>query len=46
VLDLIIDSGARHLEPTTVVDLAVSPPAVVRLGRGNPALLGLVATPV
>jgi tRNA threonylcarbamoyl adenosine modification protein (Sua5/YciO/YrdC/YwlC family) len=40
-LDLIIDSGACHLEPTTVVDLAVSPPAVIRVGRGDPAQLGL-----
>jgi tRNA threonylcarbamoyl adenosine modification protein (Sua5/YciO/YrdC/YwlC family) len=40
-LDLIIDSGACHLEPTTVVDLAVSPPVIVRLGRGDPARLGL-----
>ncbi|HEX8010820.1 MAG TPA: L-threonylcarbamoyladenylate synthase [Casimicrobiaceae bacterium] len=40
-LDLIIDSGACHLEPTTVVDLAVSPPAIARLGRGDPARLGL-----
>lgn len=44
-LDLIIDSGACHLEPTTVVDLAISPPEVIRLGRGDPARLGLaVAT--
>jgi tRNA threonylcarbamoyl adenosine modification protein (Sua5/YciO/YrdC/YwlC family) len=43
-VDLIIDSGACHLEPTTVVDLAVSPPVVVRLGRGDPARLGLVTT--
>jgi len=41
VLDLIIDSGACHLEPTTVVDLAVSPPVITRLGRGDPARLGL-----
>ncbi len=41
-LDLIIDSGACHLEPTTVVDLAVSPPVVTRVGRGDPARLGLV----
>jgi tRNA threonylcarbamoyl adenosine modification protein (Sua5/YciO/YrdC/YwlC family) len=40
-LDLIIDSGACHLEPTTVIDLAVSPPIVVRRGRGDPARLGL-----
>jgi tRNA threonylcarbamoyl adenosine modification protein (Sua5/YciO/YrdC/YwlC family) len=44
-VDLILDSGACHLEPTTVVDLAVSPPDVVRVGRGDPAKLGLtVAT--
>ncbi|HEX9277815.1 MAG TPA: L-threonylcarbamoyladenylate synthase [Casimicrobiaceae bacterium] len=41
-LDLIIDSGACHLEPTTVVDLAVAPPVVRRIGRGDPARLGLV----
>jgi tRNA threonylcarbamoyl adenosine modification protein (Sua5/YciO/YrdC/YwlC family) len=40
-LDLIIDSGACHLEPTTVVDLATDPPKIVRLGRGDPARLGL-----
>jgi tRNA threonylcarbamoyl adenosine modification protein (Sua5/YciO/YrdC/YwlC family) len=42
-VDLIIDSGACHLEPTTIVDLAVSPPAVTRRGRGDPARLGLVS---
>jgi tRNA A37 threonylcarbamoyladenosine synthetase subunit TsaC/SUA5/YrdC len=41
VLDLIIDSGACHLEPTTVVDLSVAPPAVRRIGRGDLARLGL-----
>ncbi len=41
-LDLVIDSGACHLEPTTVVDLAVTPPAITRLGRGDPARLGLI----
>jgi tRNA threonylcarbamoyl adenosine modification protein (Sua5/YciO/YrdC/YwlC family) len=40
-LDLIIDSGACHLEPTTVVDLSVAPPEVRRIGRGDPARLGL-----
>ncbi|HKE40724.1 MAG TPA: L-threonylcarbamoyladenylate synthase [Casimicrobiaceae bacterium] len=43
VIELIIDSGPCHLEPTTVVDLAVSPPALVRVGRGDPAHLGLAA---
>ena len=41
LLDLIIDSGACHLEPTTVVDLAASPPVIARIGRGDPARLGL-----
>ena len=42
-LDLIIDSGPCHLEPTTVVDLAVAPPVVRRIGRGDPARLGLAS---
>ena len=40
-VDLIIDAGACHLEPTTVIDLADAVPAVVRLGRGDPARLGI-----
>lgn len=40
-LDLIIDAGACSLEPTTVVDLAQDPPVVTRLGRGDPARLGI-----
>jgi tRNA threonylcarbamoyl adenosine modification protein (Sua5/YciO/YrdC/YwlC family) len=42
-IDLILDAGACPNEPTTVVDLAVDPPAVVRLGGGDPARLGLVS---
>src|SRR6202162_3441971 len=38
-LDAILDGGDCGLEPTTVVDLAVSPPVVVRQGRG--ALAGV-----
>ncbi|WP_110648099.1 L-threonylcarbamoyladenylate synthase [Salinicola peritrichatus] len=34
-LQLIIDGGACHLEPTTVVDLREIPPMVVREGRGD-----------
>jgi len=45
-LDLIVDSGACHLEPTTVIDLAVSPPDVIRVGRGDPARLGLTVSTV
>ena len=40
-LDLVIDAGPRSAEPTTVVDLAVSPPVIVRRGAGDPAALGL-----
>jgi tRNA threonylcarbamoyl adenosine modification protein (Sua5/YciO/YrdC/YwlC family) len=36
-LDAIIDAGHCGIEPTTVVDLAVSPPRIVRRGRGDPA---------
>ena len=35
VLDAIIDGGHCGIEPTTVVDLAVSPPVVLRQGRGR-----------
>jgi tRNA threonylcarbamoyl adenosine modification protein (Sua5/YciO/YrdC/YwlC family) len=40
-LDLIIDAGPCAAEPTTVVDLAVAPPAIVRRGAGDLARLGL-----
>lgn len=40
-LDLIIDGGACSLEMTTVVDLTGSEPELVRLGRGDPAVVGL-----
>lgn len=40
-LDLVIDSGACHTQPTTVVDLAADPPEVTRRGLGDPARLGL-----
>jgi tRNA threonylcarbamoyl adenosine modification protein (Sua5/YciO/YrdC/YwlC family) len=40
-LDLVIDAGPCPAEATTVVDLAVSPPVVVRRGGGDPAALGL-----
>lgn len=36
-LDLIVDGGACHLEPTTVVDLRELPPTIVREGRGDTA---------
>ncbi|SFU57961.1 L-threonylcarbamoyladenylate synthase [Halomonas korlensis] len=34
-LDLIIDGGACHLEPTSVIDLRELPPIIVREGRGD-----------
>ncbi|MEY4760619.1 MAG: hypothetical protein RLZZ200_475 [Pseudomonadota bacterium] len=34
-LDVILDAGHCGIEPTTVVDLSVSPPVVVRSGRGD-----------
>lgn len=40
-LDALLDGGACGLEPTTVVDLAAAPPAVVRVGRGSVAPFGL-----
>ena len=40
-LDLVIDAGACNAEPTTVVDLAVQPPVIVRLGAGELGRLGL-----
>lgn len=42
-LDLVIDAGPCPAEPTTVVDLAATPPAIVRLGGGDPELLGIEA---
>jgi tRNA threonylcarbamoyl adenosine modification protein (Sua5/YciO/YrdC/YwlC family) len=34
-LDAIVDGGHCGIEPTTVVDLAVSPPVVLRQGKGR-----------
>lgn len=34
-LDAVLDGGYCGLEPTTVVDLAVQPPVIVRQGRGR-----------
>jgi tRNA threonylcarbamoyl adenosine modification protein (Sua5/YciO/YrdC/YwlC family) len=44
VLDLVIDAGPCAAEPTTVVDLAVAPPAIVRQGAGDLSRLGLAST--
>ena len=34
-LDAVLDGGDCGTEPTTVVDLSVSPPVVVREGKGS-----------
>jgi tRNA threonylcarbamoyl adenosine modification protein (Sua5/YciO/YrdC/YwlC family) len=34
-IDAILDGGDCGIEPTTVVDLSVSPPVIVRPGKGN-----------
>lgn len=39
-LDAIIDGGACHLEPTSVIDLRELPPTIVREGRGDLAPFG------
>ena len=44
-LDLVIDAGPCPAEPTTVVDLATTPPVIVRRGGGDPARLGLETAP-
>ena len=40
-LAAVIDAGACPHQPTTVIDLSGDPPEVLRLGRGDPADLGL-----
>ena len=40
-IDAILDSGPCPAEPTTVVDLAVLPPVIVRSGLGDPLKIGL-----
>jgi tRNA threonylcarbamoyl adenosine modification protein (Sua5/YciO/YrdC/YwlC family) len=45
VLDLVLDAGVCPPAPTTVIDMAVEPPAVVRYGAGDPTRLGLPPEP-
>ncbi|MFK3736417.1 L-threonylcarbamoyladenylate synthase [Massilia sp. TN1-12] len=40
-IELVIDGGAGTLEPTTIVDLTGPEPALLREGRGGPAVFGL-----
>ncbi len=41
VIDAVLDGGNCGIEPTTVMDLAVAPPAVVRRGKGDLRVFGL-----
>lgn len=43
VLQAVVDAGACPMEPTTIVDLTGDEPVLTRLGRGDPAMLGLSA---
>lgn len=40
-LQAVVDAGACPMQPTTVIDLSGDEPVLVRLGRGDPARLGL-----
>ena len=40
-VDCVLDGGHCGIEPTTVVDLAVTPPTVTRIGRGSLETLGI-----
>ena len=40
-VDCVLDGGHCGIEPTTVVDLAVTPPTVTRIGRGPLETLGI-----
>ncbi|PUA19049.1 L-threonylcarbamoyladenylate synthase [Glaciimonas sp. PCH181] len=40
-VELVIDSGACSLEPTTVIDLTADEPMLIRQGRGDVRLFGL-----
>jgi tRNA threonylcarbamoyl adenosine modification protein (Sua5/YciO/YrdC/YwlC family) len=42
-IDAIVEAGPCPAVPSTVIDLQTAPPTVVRLGRGDPAVLGLHA---
>jgi tRNA threonylcarbamoyl adenosine modification protein (Sua5/YciO/YrdC/YwlC family) len=40
-VDLVIDAGGCGLEPTTVIDLSMGAPELLRRGKGDPAPFGI-----
>lgn len=44
-IDAVLDGGNCGIEPTTVVDLAVSPPQIVRRGKGDFSRIGVEPPP-
>jgi tRNA threonylcarbamoyl adenosine modification protein (Sua5/YciO/YrdC/YwlC family) len=40
-LQAVVDASACPMEPTTVIDLTQPEPVILRVGRGDPARLGL-----
>jgi hypothetical protein len=40
-LQAVVDAGACPMQPTTVIDLTGPEPVILRVGRGEPARLGL-----
>ncbi len=41
LIQAVVDAGACPMAPTTVIDLSGDEPVLIRLGRGDPARLGL-----
>jgi tRNA threonylcarbamoyl adenosine modification protein (Sua5/YciO/YrdC/YwlC family) len=41
LIQAVVDAGACPMQPTTVIDLTGDEPVLVRVGRGDPAQLGL-----
>ncbi|HXD05989.1 MAG TPA: L-threonylcarbamoyladenylate synthase [Burkholderiaceae bacterium] len=41
LIQAVVDGKACTMQPTTVIDLTTEEPSLVRLGRGDPAALGL-----
>lgn len=40
-IQAVVDAGACHMEPTTIIDLSQGGADVIRQGRGDPSVLGL-----